>query len=113
MFWTNYVLLCDSKHMSPNKVASKLGVRSSGTVTKWKSGETIPRDAMLMKIADFFEISVDDLLNTDLRAKEMPSLVKEEGRNKKPVLDIDGLSEDELRQVASFISGIKATHNIK
>lgn len=107
MFWTNYVFLCDTKRKSPNAVAKELGVRSSGTVTKWRGGKTVPRDALLMKIADYFEVTTDDLLYTDIKAKQMPSLVTEK-EHKKRGLDIDDLTEDELRQVTSFIAGIKS-----
>lgn len=45
---------------SPNSVAKKLGI-SSGSVTAWKKGAD-PRNATVIKLADFFGVSVDYLL---------------------------------------------------
>lgn len=61
MFWTNYVGLCNSVGESPNTVASKCGVKSTGTVTGWKNN-SLPRPAILKNIADYFGISVEQLL---------------------------------------------------
>ena len=60
MFWDNYVALCSKKGKSPNAVASELG-KSSGSVTAWKGG-TVPRETTLKKIADYFGVSIDQLL---------------------------------------------------
>ena len=107
MFWTNFVYLCDSVDMSPNRVAKELGVKSSGTVTKWAGGTTVPRAALLMKIADRFGITTEDLLHTDLRAKKMPSLVSEEEHKKYSSLGLEDLSDEELGFVKAYIAGLK------
>jgi transcriptional regulator with XRE-family HTH domain len=60
MFWSNFVRLCDSVGKAPNVVAAEVGVKSSGTVTGWKNGAA-PRQAVLLRIADYFHVSVDDL----------------------------------------------------
>lgn len=60
MFWDNYVALCSQRGKSPNAVASELG-KSSGSVTAWKGG-TVPRETTLKKIADYFCVSIDQLL---------------------------------------------------
>lgn len=61
MFWENYLSLCKKENMSPTKLAKSLGI-SSGTVTGWKNG-TIPSEYNLQKIADYFGLSVWDLLS--------------------------------------------------
>lgn len=67
MFWERFVTLCAENNTRPNPVASKLGI-SSGAVTKWKKGETIPNSVTAFKIANYFHVSVDYLLgNTDER----------------------------------------------
>lgn len=109
MFWTNYAYLCDTVGKSPNKVASELGVSSSGTVTKWKAEGSIPRDRLLFRISEYFDVSVDALLHSDLRAEKKPSLKIEEERKMHSALGLDDLTDEELRQVASFVAGIKAT----
>lgn len=64
MFWDNFVLLCDRAGKSPNAVAAEIGFKSSGTVTGWKDG-TIPYERNLKKIADYFGVTVDYLLNAE------------------------------------------------
>lgn len=64
MFWDNFLLLCDRVGKSPNAVAAEIGFKSSGTVTGWKDG-TIPYERNLKKIADYFGVTVDYLLNAE------------------------------------------------
>ena len=61
MFWDNFYTLCTKNGTSPNAVAKKLDV-SSGSVTAWKNG-TNPRPAVLKKIAEYFNISVEELIS--------------------------------------------------
>lgn len=70
MFWNKFVALCAEKGKKPNPVAKELGF-SSGSVTSWKQGAT-PHDTTLKKIADYFGVTVDDLL-----AEPSPSPVDE------------------------------------
>lgn len=60
MFWENYTALCAQKKLSANAVAKLLGI-ASGTVTSWKKGR-VPHHGTLLKISDFFGVSVDYLL---------------------------------------------------
>lgn len=60
MFWERFYSLCLNKQIKPNPLAKKLGI-SSGIITKWKDGG-IPNGETLIKIADYFNCSVDYLL---------------------------------------------------
>lgn len=60
MFWNNYYNLCLQKGISPNAAAKDMKI-SSGAVTEWKKGR-VPHHGTLLKIADFFGVSVDYLL---------------------------------------------------
>lgn len=62
MFWDNFVRLCNQAGKYPNTVAAEVGVKSTGTVTGWKNGAN-PRQTVLLKLADYFGVSVDYLLN--------------------------------------------------
>ena len=66
MFWDNFVFYCNQKGVAPNVAAAAVGVKSSGTVTGWKNG-AIPRQSVLKKLADYFEISVEMLINATPR----------------------------------------------
>ena len=62
MFWDNFVFYCSQKGVAPNVAAAAVGVKSSGTVTGWKNG-AMPRQGILKKLADYFEIPVELLIN--------------------------------------------------
>ena len=72
MFWDRFYQLCIKQNTKPNPVAKDLGI-SSGVLTKWKSGG-IPNGETLTKIADYFDVSVDYLLErtdeSDLSTKK-------------------------------------------
>lgn len=78
MFWENFVRFCNSKDKAPNAVAKEIGI-PSGSVTDWKNGRT-PQHRTLIKIADYFGVTVDYLLgNTDSREKPKEKTPSEEG----------------------------------
>lgn len=59
-FYENFVDLCNSIHKSPTATIEEIGLdRSSGT--RWKKGG-LPSDATVRRIADYFGISVEELL---------------------------------------------------
>ena len=60
MFWDKFNSLCISIGKKPNPVGKEIGV-SSATISKWKAGAT-PNGEILVKIADYFNVSTDFLL---------------------------------------------------
>ncbi len=86
MFWDNFVRLCNQAGKYPNTVAAEVGVKSTGTVTGWKNGAN-PRQTVLLKLADYFGVTVDYLLNEE---KENPTSVAADGVDEldKEALDI-------------------------
>lgn len=60
MFWERFEFLCKKNGEFPNTVGKNIGV-SSGICTKWKNG-VIPKGEILIKIAEYFDCSVDYLL---------------------------------------------------
>lgn len=72
MFYDNYVRLCNSVCKSPSAVAIEIGI-AKPTVSRWKSGSK-PNHATLLKIADYFGVSVSELEGGQGEAKkESPS----------------------------------------
>ena len=63
MFWERFMNLCTSYNTKPNPLAKELGF-SSGILTKWKSG-SLPSTEALLKISEYFNVSVDYLLGRD------------------------------------------------
>lgn len=63
MFWDVFYNLCTENNIKPNAVCKKLEL-STATATHWKKG-TIPNGDALLKIADYFQCSVDYLLGRE------------------------------------------------
>lgn len=61
VFYYNYVALCNSVEKSPSAVAEEMGFQRS-VVTRWRHG-TVPRQATLQRIADYFGVTVEDLIS--------------------------------------------------
>lgn len=62
MFWENFVRECARIQKSPAVVVEELGF-SNSMPTSWKKG-TLPHIKNRKKIADYFGISVDELMDT-------------------------------------------------
>lgn len=63
MFWKIFSELCLQRGKSPNAVAKELRM-SSGSVTNWKNG-TVPNNSALLKISNYFNVTVDYLLGKE------------------------------------------------
>jgi phage repressor protein C with HTH and peptisase S24 domain len=60
-FYDNYERLCREKGKSPSSLADELGFNRS-TVSGWKRNGAKPRPELAMRIADYFGISVTELM---------------------------------------------------
>lgn len=70
MFYERLVALCAEKNTNPTALCDAIGLAQSAA-TRWKQG-SVPRDTTLRKIADYFGVTVDELL-----AEPAPSPVDE------------------------------------
>ena len=59
MFYDNFVKACNLHNKAPSAVAIDIGI-SKATVTGWKNG-SMPSDATLRKLADYFGVSPVEL----------------------------------------------------
>lgn len=75
MFWMTLQRLCEEKEVKPHAVLKKLGI-SSGSANNWKAN-TIPNGVILIKIADYLDVSVEQLLYDD-EISIRPSVKKRE-----------------------------------
>lgn len=90
------------KGLTQKQLAEQFGV-SDRSVSKWERGETMPDVALLPDIADFFAVSVDDLLRGDaeieapdaeesaLRAKQTVSVLSAFRRHKTAWIVVDAI----------------------
>ncbi len=82
--------LRDSKNLSIKLFASELGV-SLTTVVNWESGISTPNSTLLLKIARFFNVSTDYLLDNE---------------NEK-VIKVDFLSDATIYKLNDFLDSVK------
>ena len=65
MFFTKYENLCLSAKKTTTGVAAELGIAKS-TVAYWRANNNvIPKQDVLLKIADYFGVSIDYLLGNE------------------------------------------------
>ena len=62
MFWENFVSQCEKLEKSPTTVVEELGFKRPA-VTSWKNG-ALPQVKNRKKIADYFGITVEELMGT-------------------------------------------------
>ncbi|MDR1674174.1 MAG: helix-turn-helix domain-containing protein [Oscillospiraceae bacterium] len=60
MFYENLCKLCEQRGLKVTNVISELGY-SKGTQSRWRAG-SVPNIDILMKFAEFFDVSADELL---------------------------------------------------
>lgn len=100
MFWNNFLAECAKKGKSPAVVAEELGFSNSAT-TCWKNG-SLPRMSSRKKLADYFGITVDELMGT----KKEPAGMGELDDVKKQVVELmDDMSQEEI---CAFLTLLKS-----
>ncbi|MCR0264215.1 helix-turn-helix domain-containing protein [[Clostridium] innocuum] len=65
-FANNLKYLRKQKNYSQDYLAEQLGYKSFTTIQKWESGIAEPSVDVLKKLADMFNVSMDELLNEEL-----------------------------------------------
>lgn len=110
MFWENFSRLCAENNIKPNPLAKKLGIPSA-TITNWKNGR-IPHHTTLIKIADYFDVSVDYLLGN----QQQPSAPGMDVPGDSPALlksmeILKNLSEEEQELALSLIETVANRKN--
>ena len=102
-FYDNYVRLCAERGMSPSAVALDIGIKKSN-VTYWKNGRNNPSDVTIIKIANYFGVPVEELLDEGI--KKDPILkdgVVSEPKQKLLAL-VDGLSDEQCEKLSGLIA---------
>ena len=72
MFWNSFVNQCEKIEKSPTVVVEELGFKRSA-VTSWKNG-ALPQVKNRKKIADYFGITVEELMGTKKEPAGMDGL---------------------------------------
>lgn len=105
-FYNNYVRLCAEKNMSPSAAALAIGIKKSN-VTYWKSGRNNPSDVTLAKIANYFGVTVEELMGEGI--KKDP--IREDGAEDSETAELreiwSSADEDERRDLLEMARMLK------
>ena len=93
MFYDNFVALCASVNKTPAYVGRELGIDKS-TISCWKARKTNPSDVNAKKIANYFGVTVEELMGES----------KGEGIKKDPIPKDEAEDSEpaELRDIWSY-----------
>ena len=80
MFYDNFIRLCNAAKKAPSAVVEEIGL-SKSAVTGWKKRGSLPADATAQKLADYFGVTVAELM----------------AENEEKPIQMDGLTEEEVR----------------
>ena len=95
--------ICEENNLTVNELAQTLGL-SSGSPTAWKNG-AVPRAATLEKIATYFGVSVDYLLDND--GKNTPNIAGDRTVSDEELIfalwgNTDDVNKDDLEDVRRY-----------
>ena len=94
MFYDNYVRLCNSINKTPSAVAVEIGLQKS-TVTRWSKG-TKPNYATAQKVADYFGVPTETLLDGVIFGSSIEEIFVEE--SKRLGIPVEELKDTFLRR---------------
>lgn len=100
MFKENFVRLCAEKGVAPSVVCQQIGL-SNAAFSAWDE-KSIPRKTTLIKIADYFEVTVDYLLTGE--QKEKAPQETPEGLDAEIIKVFSSLSAEKKQQALSYLS---------
>lgn len=95
MFSRRLKYLRQSKQLNQVQLAEKLGVKKQ-SVSNWENDNIMPSVEMLVKIADFFHVSMDYLL--DRSNIEMDGIM---------TLDVTGLSPHQIEHIQYIVDDLR------
>ena len=67
MFQNNIKYLLDTKKITTKKILEITGHNSKSLITMWRTGERLITTGDAVKLANYLGITMDDLINHDLR----------------------------------------------
>ena len=101
-FYESFISLCNKVGKTPSRVVLEIGL-SKPTVNRWKNGST-PTDATAMKVAEYFGVSVQDLIGESTVGDIAYEVCRDNGLVESPfkkeestVAADDGLSESHMQ----------------
>lgn len=102
----NIFLRMQELGINAKKVSENTGI-SSGNLSDWKNGRSLPSAVNLSALADYLDCSIDYLLGrTDIK-KEQPLSYSDLTESEKTEADrLAALSEEELKKIMDYVDFI-------
>lgn len=93
---------CKNRNSSITKMEKDLSF-ANGTVGKWANGKRYPPKDKLSLVADFLQISIEELMGQDSAQKEKPSTPE--------TVSLSGLSPEDVELVQKILNASEAKKN--
>lgn len=109
-FASNLKFLRQKYQMEQLDLASRLGRKSSSSISEWERGKYTPKAGVLNDIAKIFNVSLSDLMSQDL-STDPDTFTTPDGKEidlsnlREKVVLFDGkpLSDDDVRKISQII----------
>ena len=99
MFAERVRYLRQTRELTQVQLADKLGITKQ-SVSNWENDNIMPSVEMLVKIADFFNVSTDYLLAREIRESDFPQ-----------ILDLTGLTPRQAEHVQLLVDDLRNGSN--
>lgn len=103
-FIENLAYYSYEKKLTINQMAELLGV-SQSTISMWRTGKAFPRIDVLEKLAEYFGITVSELLSDNSNSNDEPTTIAAH-------FDGDEYTEAELDKIKEFAEFVKSQRKI-
>lgn len=94
--------LLNERGVTAYRVAKETGVTTS-TLTNWKKGNYTPKQDKLQKIADYFGVSIDYLMNGEVREEDYYQELIEQAKSDAVEFLGNGFNDDEVEHFKKYI----------
>lgn len=106
MFYDNFVALCASANKTPAHVGRELEIDKS-TISCWKARKTNPSDVNAKKIANYFGVTVEELMGEGIKKDPIPKDEVVSSAKQKLLDALDGLSDSQIEKLIGIIEEAK------
>ena len=106
-FYQRYIELCNKIGKAPSTVAVEIGL-TKPTVNRWKTGST-PTDATAMKIASYFNVTVDYMMGLEEEKKEQSTESELSTIKKEFIQKVEKMSDAQIERLEQILALVEKT----
>lgn len=111
MFKEKFIRLCNERKIAPTAVCKEVGL-SNAAYTGWNE-DSVPRQATLLKIADYFGVTVDYLLGKEDEKKPAEEAAGEEEVKVALFGGAEEVTDEMWEEVKNFAEYVKQKYSKK